>query len=47
MNTLRRRAEKPTIEIPRRTIAECAARYAALRSAVELGLPTLGLELDR
>lgn len=42
--TLRRRQDKPTIEIPARTLAECAARYEAYRAQVDLGLPTLSLD---
>lgn len=44
--SLRRRQEKPTVEIPRRTVDECAARYAALRACEELGLPC-DINLDR
>lgn len=46
-NTLRTRQDKPTIRIPARTVAECAARYAALQACQELQLPTDGLDLNR
>lgn len=42
--SLRRRQDKPTVEIPRRTLDECNARYAAYQSQVELGLPTVRLD---
>lgn len=43
-STLRRRQDKPTVEIPRRTIEECAALYSAYRAQLELGLPTVRLD---
>jgi hypothetical protein len=38
-NTLRRRQDKPTIRIERRTLAECAARAAAYYAALDMNLP--------
>ena len=41
----RRRSDKPTVEIPRRTIAECAARWALHQAQTAAGeTPTVDLE---
>lgn len=38
--SLRRRQDKPTVRIERRTLAECAARAAAFYACQDLGLPS-------
>lgn len=45
--TLRTRQDQTTIRIPVRTVGECAARYTALQACQSMGLPTLGLDLNR
>lgn len=45
-NSLYRRQNKPTVEIPSRTVAECNARYHALRAAEDMNLAT-DIRLDR
>jgi hypothetical protein len=38
-STRRTRQDKPTVRIERRTLDECAARYAAWSAAQQLDLP--------
>jgi predicted solute-binding protein len=45
--TINTRSLKQTVQIPHRTLAECAARYAALRAAEQLGLPADPIMLER